>query len=176
MCFIVNDNCDKIGTATISLLENRKDEYEAEVDWVAIKKEYQGKGLSRPLISKLLEIANNLGRDKLMLHTQTHSWLAAKLYLDFGFEPYKMTNESEGWQILKTLIAIPSYCYTISKSFVALKSNPVSSINKSLTEPPIKIYWPSYSLKCSLNVSMPLIINFSQESVVYIICNYSFTC
>ena len=105
--FIVNDNCEKIGTATISLLENKEDEYEATVDWVAIKKEYQGKGLSRPLISKLLETANNLGHKKLMLHTQTHSWLAAKLYLDFGFEPYKMTNESEGWQILKKLTNHP---------------------------------------------------------------------
>ncbi|MCK8059494.1 MULTISPECIES: GNAT family N-acetyltransferase [unclassified Fusibacter] len=105
--FIVNDNYEKIATATISLLENNEDEYEATVDWVAIKSEYQGKGLSRPLISKLLEVANNLGHDKLMLHTQTHTWLAAKLYLDFGFEPYNMTNGSEGWQILKKLTNHP---------------------------------------------------------------------
>ena len=38
--FIVNDNNEKIATATISLLENNEDEFEATVDWVAIKKEY----------------------------------------------------------------------------------------------------------------------------------------
>ncbi len=37
-----------------------------------------------------------------MLHTQTTTWLAAKLYLDARFEPLN-TEEKIGWRILKTL-------------------------------------------------------------------------
>lgn len=101
--FIVDDKSqEKVGTATISLLSDTSLGYDATVDWVAIKKRYQGRKLARPLISKFIKIANDLNHDKLLLHTQTTTWLAAKLYLDFGFIPFN-TDEKEGWQILKTL-------------------------------------------------------------------------
>ncbi len=102
--FIVDENTnEKIATATVSLLKNKEFEYEAAVDWIAIRKEYQGRCLSKPLISKIVSLANELGNDKMILHTQTHTWLAAKLYLDFGFEPLHIEENYEGWQILKTL-------------------------------------------------------------------------
>ena len=101
--FIVDSNTnEKVGTATISLLEEKEYGYEAAVDWVAIKRSYQGRKLSRPLISKFMEIANNLGHKKIILHTQTNTWLAAKMYLDYGFEILNK-EEKEGWQILKTI-------------------------------------------------------------------------
>ena len=103
LIFIVNNNGEKVGTATISKLLKKEDGYDAAVDWVAIKKEYQGQKLSKPLISKFISLANELGHNKLVLHTQTHTWLAAKLYLDFGFEPYRINDTYEGWQILKTI-------------------------------------------------------------------------
>jgi len=103
-CVFIVDNStnEKIGTATISLLKEKEFGCEAAVDWVAIKKSYQGKKLARPLISKLIEIARDLGHKQIILHTQTTTWLAAKLYLDFGFE---ILNKEEitGWSILKTL-------------------------------------------------------------------------
>lgn len=105
--FIVNENGEKVGTATISLLNNIENGYDAAVDWVAIKKEYQGHGLSKPLISRFIQLANELGHNKLILHTQTHTWLAAKLYLDLGFSPYKVKENYEGWQILKTITNHP---------------------------------------------------------------------
>lgn len=101
--FIVEDiTNEKIGTATVSLLKEKEYGYDATIDWVAIKKRYQGKKLSKPLISKFIEIAHNLGHKELLLHTQTTTWLAAKLYLDYGFE---ILNKEEimGWSILKTL-------------------------------------------------------------------------
>lgn len=102
LIFIVDKNTnEKIGTATISLLETKEKEYEAAVDWVAIKKSCQGKGLSKPLISRFISLAHELGHKKIILHTQTTTWLAAKLYLDFGFEI--LNKESEGWNILKAL-------------------------------------------------------------------------
>lgn len=101
--FIVDDNSnEKVGTVTISLLEEPEFGYKAAVDWLAIKRSHQGKHLSKPLISKTLEVAHNLGHDSIILHTQTTTWLAAKLYLDYGF---KILNKEEvnGWNILKTL-------------------------------------------------------------------------
>ena len=102
--FIVDEvSNEKIGTATISLLEEKEFGYEAAVDWVAIKKKYQGRKLSKPLISKFMEITRELGHKQIILHTQTNTWLAAKLYLDYGFE---ILNKEEklGWSILNTLI------------------------------------------------------------------------
>lgn len=101
--FIVDDETnEKVGTATISLLEEKEFGYEAAIDWVAIKKNYQGRKLSKPLISKFMEIARTLGHKQLILHTQTNTWLAAKLYLDYGFEILNK-EEVNGWSILKAL-------------------------------------------------------------------------
>lgn len=102
--FIVEDETnEKVGTATISLLEEKEYGYNAAVDWVAIKKSHQGRKLAKPLISKFMEIADTLGHKEIILHTQTTSPLAAKLYLDYGFEVLNK-EEKVGWSILKTLI------------------------------------------------------------------------
>ena len=101
--FVVNDKGEKIGTATISKLEKSEYGYEAVVDWFAIKKEYQGYHLSKPMINRFIKLANDLNYDKILLHTQTHTWLAAKLYLDLGFEPLKVNEDIKGWEILKTI-------------------------------------------------------------------------
>lgn len=105
--FIVEDSTNKkIGTVTISLLEKEEKGYQAAVDWVAIRDEYQGRKLARPLITKCIELANELGHKKIILHTQTTTWLAAKLYLDAGFEPLNK-EEIVGWKILKRLTNHP---------------------------------------------------------------------
>lgn len=101
--FIVdNDSLEKVGTATVSLLKEKEFGYDAAIDWVAIKKSYQGKGLSKPLISEFMRVANELGHKGLILHTQTTTWLAAKIYLDYGFLVLNK-EEVEGWNILNTL-------------------------------------------------------------------------
>lgn len=55
------------------------------------------------MINKFIKLANELGHKKLLLHTQTHTWLAAKLYLDLGFEPFQVEENMKGWRILKTI-------------------------------------------------------------------------
>lgn len=101
--FIIDDiTGEKVATATISLLDDKQYGYDAAVDWVAIKKKYQGYKLSKPLITKIITVAHELGHQKIILHTQTTTWLAAKIYLDLGFIPFN-TNEVIGWRILKTL-------------------------------------------------------------------------
>ena len=101
--FIVDDSTgEKVGTATVSLLKDKEYGYDAAIDWVAIKRNYQGRRLSKPLISKFMEIAKDLGHKSVILHTQTTTWLAAKLYLDYGFDILNK-EETYGWSILKTL-------------------------------------------------------------------------
>ena len=105
--FIVDDKTnEKVGTATISLLAKEEYGCNGALDWLAIKKDYQGKGLAKPLITKILEIANELGHKDIILHTQTTTWLAAKLYLDLGFDIVNK-EEKNGWSILKTLTNNP---------------------------------------------------------------------
>ncbi|MBR3890884.1 MAG: GNAT family N-acetyltransferase [Bacilli bacterium] len=100
-CFFIEYNKEKIATATIS--PTSENGYTCLIDWLAIKKDHQGKGLSKALIYKCLEVARNLGNTSILLHTQTHTWLAAKLYLDVGFTPYNIEENIKGWQILKTI-------------------------------------------------------------------------
>lgn len=101
--FIVDSKTnEKVATATISLLETPEYGYRAAVDWVAIKRSYQGRKLAKPLITKFMEMANKLGHKEIILHTQTTTWLAAKLYLDYGFDILN-EEEKEGWSILKTI-------------------------------------------------------------------------
>ena len=66
------------------------------VHWVPVRKDYQGKHLSKPLIAETLRQMRKLGHKKTLLHTQTHTWLAVKIYLDMGFSPYKI-EESYYW-------------------------------------------------------------------------------
>lgn len=99
--FIVDDESnEKIATVTISKVEEYG--FNAAVDWFAIKKEYQGKRLSRPLITRFIKLTNNLGHKTLILHTQTTTPLAASLYLDAGFKPFNIEDKI-GWKILKRL-------------------------------------------------------------------------
>lgn len=103
--FITNDKREKIATATISPSNGYG--YPCVIDWLAISSEYQGKGLGRALIAAAIRTAKDLGYQKILLHTQTTTWLAAKLYLDFGFKPF-IQDDLKGWEILKTLTDHPS--------------------------------------------------------------------
>ena len=103
--FIVDENNNKIATATVSPAHEYG--YNCVIDWLAVSKKAQGKGLSKPLIAKTLEVAKSLGYDKILLHTQTTTWLAAKLYLDFGFKPMVLSDK-QGWNILKTITDHPA--------------------------------------------------------------------
>lgn len=115
--FIENINGEKVATATISPANEFG--YKCVIDWFAISPRAQGLRLSKPLLSKTLSIAKNLGYDKILLHTQTHTWLAAKIYLDFGFEPFNI-EDKKGWEILKTITNHPKL-----KNFNTLKNKEI---------------------------------------------------
>lgn len=99
--FITNENGEKIATATVSPANEFG--YPCVFDWVAVSGKAQGRGLAKPLISRTILLAKELGFNKILLHTQTTTWLAAKLYLDFGFKPFKTNEDGKGWRILRTI-------------------------------------------------------------------------
>lgn len=107
MVFVINDLGEKVATATAFYDINNKDKSGSGcLHWVAVKRVYQGKGLSKPLISYVLKVMKSLGYTHAKIPTQTTTWLAVKIYLDFGFKPVpeNAANIYKGWCIIKTLI------------------------------------------------------------------------
>jgi len=107
MLFIENAQGEKVATATAYPLS---EEGLGQVHWVAVRRDHQGRGLARPLISRVLERMRELDCTRAMLTTQTTSWVACRLYLDFGFRPSAetMQDELEGWRILRALTDHPA--------------------------------------------------------------------
>lgn len=106
MFFIENEKGEKIATATAFYdIHGRDTSGAGWLHWVAVKREYQGKGLSKPLITYVLNIMKNLGYSHAKVPTQTNTWLACKVYLDLGFWPIKenLDDSYEGWKIVKEL-------------------------------------------------------------------------
>lgn len=111
MVFLVTDSGEKVGTATAyyDVLGNDKSG-DGWLHWVALKREYQGLGLSKPLICFVLTQLKQLGYARAKIPTQTTTWLACKIYLDFGFVPTKENAEQsrDGWRIIKRLTNHPT--------------------------------------------------------------------
>lgn len=111
MVFIENEKGEKIATATAYHdITNRDQSGDGWLHWVAVRREYQGKGLSKPLISHVLNIMRELGITHAKIPTQTTTWLACKIYLDFGFVPLpkNAVNSRDGWRIIKALTNHPA--------------------------------------------------------------------
>lgn len=106
MFFIETENGEKIATATAFYdIYGRDTSDDGWLHWVAVKREYQGKGLSKPLITYVLRVMNQLGHSRAKIPTQTNTWLACKVYMDLGFLPLKanLKHNYEGWKIVKAL-------------------------------------------------------------------------
>lgn len=106
MFFIENDRGEKIATATALYdIYGRDTSNSGWLHWVAVRREYQGRGLSKPLITYVLRVMNDLGYKHAKIPTQTNTWLACKVYLDLGFLPIEanMKRNHEGWRIVKAL-------------------------------------------------------------------------
>lgn len=111
MVFIKNEAGEKIATATAYYDIYGRDKSGAGwLHWVAVRREYQGRGLAKPLISHTLRLMHSLGYAHAKIPTQTTTWLACKIYLDFGFTPIPQNaiNSRMGWRIVKTLTNHPA--------------------------------------------------------------------
>ncbi len=111
MAFVVNEAGEKVATATafydIRGIDQSGDGW---LHWVAVKREYQGRGLSKPMISHVIQIMKRLGYTYAKIPTQTTTWLAVKVYLDLGFRPIEknLVNSRGGWRIVKRLTNHPA--------------------------------------------------------------------
>ncbi|MCM1135297.1 MAG: GNAT family N-acetyltransferase [Clostridium sp.] len=111
MVFIENEKGEKVATATAYYdVTGRDTSGDGWLHWVAVRRDYQGKGLSKPLISYVLGVMRKLGYTRAKIPTQTTTWLACKIYLDFGFRPLPQNAVSsrDGWRIVKTLTNHPA--------------------------------------------------------------------
>ena len=111
MVFVVNEAGEKVATAT-AFYDIRGIDPSADgwLHWVAVRKEDQGKGLSKPLISHVIQIMKALGQTHCKIPTQTTTWVAVKVYLDLGFRPIEknLVNSRDGWRIIKRLTDHPT--------------------------------------------------------------------
>ena len=111
MVFVVNEHGEKVATAT-AFYDIRGIDQSADgwLHWVAVKREHQGRGLSKPLISHVIQIMKALGQTHCKIPTQTTTWVAVKVYLDLGFRPIEknLINSRDGWRIIKRLTDHPA--------------------------------------------------------------------
>ena len=111
MVFVVNEAGEKVATAT-AFYDVRGIDQSADgwLHWVAVRREDQGKGLSKPLISHVIQIMKALGQTHCKIPTQTTTWVAVKVYLDLGFRPIEknLVNSRDGWRIIKRLTDHPA--------------------------------------------------------------------
>ena len=111
MCFVENEQGEKVATATafydIRGLDQSGDGW---LHWVAVRRKDQGKGLSKPLITKTLSVMRSLGYTRAKIPTQTTTWVACRVYLDLGFRPIEKNLERnrDGWRIIKRLTNHPA--------------------------------------------------------------------
>ena len=150
--FIENDEHEKVATSTAFFMNDQI----GKVHWVAVKKEEQGKGLSKPLITQTLKLLKKLGYESTILHTQTHTWLAVKIYLDLGFIPYELEKRLEGWQIIKTLTNHKSLNY-INKTYEIYDDKFVSIdkfIQNNYLNYEYKIYNDIFKVKSNNNIDI----------------------
>lgn len=103
MIFIESPNGEIVGTGAIwegkHFQNDKKKEY--RLHWIAIDPKHGRKGLAKALVSKLLTMfkEKKMG-EGLYLSTQTCSYVAIKIYQNFGFKPYNLEKDRKGWNIV----------------------------------------------------------------------------
>lgn len=103
--FIENPYGEKIGTATAWMGDlDEKNKGLGRIHWVGIIPEYQGKKLSKPLLSAALKRLSQY-HSKAYLTSQTTSFQAVNMYLNYGFEPFiESTACDEAWSLLEQVL------------------------------------------------------------------------
>lgn len=101
-CFLCDPDNTPIGTASAWFDENHNGRPYGRIHWVAIVPEYQGRGLSKCLLSRACLRLRELGHDRAYLVTSTARVTAINLYMAFGFRPEILTEEDQAvWMEMK---------------------------------------------------------------------------
>lgn len=98
--FIDANDGRSVGTATAWYNREFMDGTYGRLHWVGIHKDFQGRGLGKPLVSAAMQRLKRF-HDKAYLTTQTTSSIAIKIYLDFDFEPLMFSDQCPtAWRLL----------------------------------------------------------------------------
>ena len=111
MVFVETEAGEKVGTATAMFDVRGVDKSgDGWLHWVAVARPHQRKGLSKPMIAHTLGIMKSLGYTRCKIPTQTTTWVAVKVYLDFGFRPIPLNaiHSRDGWRIIRALTNHPA--------------------------------------------------------------------
>ena len=96
----LSDGGKPFATATAWFSDD--DPSEGRLHWVSVDRAHQGKGLSKSLVSLAMHRMRDLGYQTAYLTTQTASWVAIKVYSQFGFRAdVREEREIEGWKIVE---------------------------------------------------------------------------
>lgn len=99
MLFVTDEAGQAVATA--SAYFDQQEAGAGFLHWVAVRREHQGRGISKPLVYRALSLLADMGYPYACVPTQTNTWLAVKIYLDCGFMPYR--GSKLGYSIIRTL-------------------------------------------------------------------------
>ncbi len=106
--FLLEPGGTAIGTAAAWFGDDHHAQQMGRVHWVAIEPEHQGRGLSKPLLSKVCTTLAEMGHDEAYLVTSSGRVAAIRLYLHFGFVPATDAPEAAAaWAALEPILRSP---------------------------------------------------------------------
>lgn len=111
MLFVETESGEKVATATAMYdVFGRDRSGSAWLHWVSVRRDHQGRGLSKPLVCEAFRIMKGLGYTRVVVPTQTNTWLAVKVYLDLGCRPIpeNAVHSADGWRIARALTGHPA--------------------------------------------------------------------
>ena len=96
-----------VGTASAWYKNDHRGLDNGLIHWVAVRPNYQGKGLGKAVLACALEKLS-LWHERAMLGTQSKRLPAIALYLDIGFLPdLQNPDVIEDWRLLRTQLNHP---------------------------------------------------------------------
>ncbi len=103
--FLVAPDGEDVGTTTAWYDHRFKGGSWGRIHWVALLPHWQGKGLSKPMLSAALNRMRELGHGRAMLTTHTRRLVAIRLYLSFGFQPDLDTPDGRrAWDMVRAAL------------------------------------------------------------------------
>jgi GNAT superfamily N-acetyltransferase len=100
--YLCNAEGTPIGTATGWLNDDYHGAAWGRIHWVALRPQYHGRGLSKPLLAAACWRMRELGHDKAYLVTSTPRIPAINLYRSFGFEPeIRSADDEAAWSLVR---------------------------------------------------------------------------
>ncbi len=101
--FIENEKGEAIATTT-AWYGDLRGKIEGRIHWVGVIPEYQGRGLAKPLLSEAMNILKH-HHETAYLTSQTTSYQAINMYLNYGFEPYVIEPTcDEAWTLMEEVL------------------------------------------------------------------------